>query len=772
MKKVGKFFFWLSISGAIVLTIFSVVCLSYVINVNNQIDYNQNILIEANSKVELFDTDNNSLSSYDEQTTKISLEQLPSYVPESFISIEDKNFYKHNGINYKRMIKALINNIKSMSAKEGASTISQQLVKNSYLSSDKTINRKVKEVLLTKRMEKEFSKQEILETYLNVIYFGNHSYGLEQASKNYFNKSAKELSLAESATLAGIIKSPKLYSPIYNYENCLNRRNLVLNEMLKDKKISEDEYNNAINSKIELSLNETTLNKHFYEQASLQEACEILGIDEKQLAMQSVKIFTYLDEKDQTCLKSAINNEEFYHINSYGNTADSCGMIIDNKTGGITAFTGKSVYDIINMKRSPGSTIKPILVYAPALEDGKISPSTPILDEKTDFSGYSPNNVGGQYYGWISARKTLEKSLNIPAIKIMQYTGLERCKNFARKAGITFDKTDNSYALALGAFTNGLTVKEVVNSFIPFANSGKFISAKFIRKICDKKGNLIYEHNQQESLIMSEETAYLLTDMLKTSTKTGTSSRLKDLDFDIAGKTGTVGIKNTNLNSDIWSVGYTSEKTCGIWLGNSTNEKEFMLEGSNNGGTYATSMLNNVMKNMYKSTNPEKFKKPERVKEVLIDSLELENNHCLKLADEMSPEIFKEKALFNQKYIPREIGASFTELSVVKLNITLDKNKPKLTFNCLPQCEYKIYRIEEDTTTLLKTIKNKRGVMTYVDNETILDTQYEYFVEAIIHDYSKNQEIKKIKSNSIKIFTPSTFTINNQSLINRNYLFA
>ena len=767
-KKISKI---IAISLLILLILITIFTAIYVLNINKNLDYNKNMLIEANSKVEIFDDNNNLFSNYNNAESLVKLEELPSYVSASFISIEDKNFYSHKGINYKRMAKALLNNIKSLSAKEGASTISQQLIKNTYLSSEKTVERKIKEILLTKKMEKQFTKEQILETYLNIIYFGNNSYGIEQASKNYFNKKAKDLTISESAMLAGMIKSPKLYSPIYNKERCLKRRNLVLKEMLNDSKITNEQYDNAVKEEIVINSNNSNF-KNFYEQASLQEASKILNISEKEIATKGYKIFTYLNLDDQRTLKNALLNKDYYHKNKYGNIADSAGIIIDNSNGGITAFTGKSVYDIVNMKRMPGSTIKPIMVYAKALEDGKISPETPILDEETDFSGYKPHNVANKYYGWISARKTIEKSLNVPAIKIMQYTGIDKCKKMAESCGITFDKQDNNYSIALGAITNGLTVKQTVNSFLPLSGDGNFINASFIRKICDKNGNLLYENNCTKTKVMSEETAYLLTDMLKSSTKYGTSSRLKDIEYEIAGKTGTVGIKNTNFNSDVWSVAYTKSKTCGVWLGNSTNKEEYKLEGCNNGGTFATSIVKEVFNNLNLDKRNEKFNRPEGVEEIDIDLLELNNNHIIKLVDENYPEIFKEKILVNKKYKPTEVGNNFSELSVVKLNVSLNKSKPKISFNALPQCEYSIYRIEEDKTILLKTIKNEKGEIEYLDNSTDLDTQYEYYVKATIKNYAKNKDIKTIKSNSVKVFTPSLINKTNEQIINRNYAFA
>lgn len=770
MKKVRKIAIIMLCCLVGLLVIGATISAFYVLNISKNLSYDDNILIQANSKIDIFDKDNYKLTNTEKEYDKVKLEEIPSYVPQSFISIEDKNFYKHNGINKKRMLKALVSNIKSMSAKEGASTISQQLVKNAYLTSDKTIDRKIKEILLTLKMEKQFDKKEILETYLNVIYFGNNSYGIEQASKNYFNKEAKNLTIAESATLAGMIKSPKLYSPIYNKDNSLKRRNLVLKEMFKDGKISEKDYEKAINEQLSLSENFSGNTRNFYEQATIQEASSLLNISEKDLATKGYKIFTYFDSNDQTTLKNTINNADYYHKNSYGNIADSCGIIIDNKTSGVTAFTGKSVYDIVNMVRSPGSTIKPILVYAPALENGIISPETPILDEQTNFAGYSPKNVGNKYYGYISVRKSVEKSLNIPAIKVMKYVGLDKCKNFAKNAGVEFVSEDNNYALALGGFTKGLTVKQLVNTFTPFANGGKFNTAHFVRKICDKNGSLVYENKLENKQIMSEETAYLMTDMLKSSTKTGTSSRLKDLPFEVAGKTGTVGIKNTNLNSDVWSVAYTSSKLCGVWLGNSTNHKEFVLEGKNNGGTFVTSMVKEVLNNLSKTQKFENFSVPSGVEQVEIDMIELENNHILKLADDNSPDIFKQTALFNTKFKPTQKSDNFSDFSVVKLSAKLVNNKVNLKFNALPQCEYKIFRIEEDTAKQLSSCKNKRGEIVFEDDTIDYDTEYEYYVMAEVKNYAKKDFVKKIKSNSIKIYSPSLLKSNSQ-IINRNFSF-
>ncbi|MBQ0017002.1 MAG: transglycosylase domain-containing protein, partial [Clostridiales bacterium] len=739
--------------------IFTITACAYLINVNSKLSFDENTIKEINTEIHIFDNDNNELKTENGKNSVVSLSSLPSYVPASFISIEDKNFYTHKGINYKRILKALYTNLITHSATEGASTISQQVIKNTHLTSEKTLDRKIKELLLTKKMEKTLTKNDILETYLNAIYFGSGAYGLNNASKIYFDKEAKDLTIEESAMLAGMIKSPKTYSPLLNPEKCLKRRNLVLSEMLKDNVITETQYQNAVSTPINICEGIKN-NKNLYTNAFLKEACELLNTCEKQLALNNFYIFSYYDLDSQNALKNSVNNLDFYHKNNSGNIADSCAIILDNKTGGILAFGGKSDYDLVNMTRSPGSSIKPILVYAPALENGVISPISPILDEQTSFGTYSPQNVGGIYYGYVSATKSVEKSLNIPAIKIMEATGLEKSKQMAKNCGIKFDKLDKNYAIALGGMTNGTTVKELVNSYLPFSNNGKFINASFIKKICDKNGNVIYKNPNDEKQVMSEETAYLMTEMLISGVKNGTSSRLSSLPYQVAGKTGTVGIKNTNFNSDVWSVAYTTDYTIGVWLGNSTGKEEYRLEGSNNGGTYCSSMLKDIFEGVYKHKPlPKNFEKPDGVVEVNLDSQELENNHKLMLADTNTPESFITKANFNNKFKPTLVANSFDELKAIEITVKLEKNTPIISFTALPQVEYKIVRINDDETKVVDIIKNKKGLVEVKDDSTNEDELYSYYIEAFAVNHATKVEGKRVRSNSVKIFTPKQSTV-------------
>lgn len=716
---------------------------------SENVSFNKDKLITTNSKISIYDNENNEFTAYANNTKTIKIDDLNNYTKNAFISIEDKKFYEHNGLNFPRMIKAAFSNITSGYIKEGASTISQQLIKNTHLKNEKTYERKIKEVMLTLRLENTLTKNDILETYLNVIYFGNNSYGIESASYNYFGKSAKDLSIAESATLAGIIKSPSKYSPLLNKENCIKRRNLVLREMKNDNYISTEDYNLAINSPLELK--ETINKKNIYEQAVLNEACEILKISEKEIAENGYKIYTYQDTELQNELEKIVSNEKYYHKNKYGNIPDSSAIIMD-KTGKIKAFYGNSKTNLVTLTRSPASALKPVLVYSQALEKGIVSPASIIVDEPININGYSPNNVGNTFSGNVSVRKSLEKSLNIPAVKLLKILGIENAKKYAKNVGIEFSKNDNGYALALGSMTNGITLKSLVGSYIPFVNSGKFVKPSFISRIEDYKNRPLYINNELEKQVISQETSYLMTDMLMSATKNGTSARLKDLTFDVAGKTGTQGIKNTNLNTDIYSIAYTSEDIFGVWLGNPTGNNEFNLEGSNNGGTYATSMLKDILISTYKDNKPEKFYIPNNIEKIDLNLIALKDGK-LEIASENTPEIYKTTEVFNSKYKPLTTSSMFEISPSTTLKAKLINNQVILSFDSLSYAKYKIYKIIEDQTFLLTEINGNNQTITYTDNKINDDNLYTYYIETYIENYANNSSLTPTKSNKVRILT-------------------
>lgn len=729
MKKAVKIGIIITLILFILGSLFFIIFINDIMGISS-VKFDKEKLIAVNQEIVVYNDDNVELKNTISNKSIVEIEDVPNHVINAFISIEDKDFFKHNGLNYKRIAKAMFNNLKSFSFKEGASTISQQLIKNTHLTNEKTIKRKVKEMLLTKKLEKEFSKKDILETYLNVIYFGENSYGIERAALTYFGKETKDLTLWEGATLAGIIKSPYTYSPVYNPENCLKRRNLVLSEMLRDKKISQAQYDEAVNMPLEIvdRKQEQGVN-NLYVKACINEAEQILNLSEKDIMLSGIKIYSYLDDEVQKQLYDIANNENNYHTNSYGNTNDSLLIMIDNETYAVLGYAGKSDYDLTNFVRQPGSTIKPILVYAPALEKGLVSPDTLILDEEINYGGYSPKNVGGKYYGYVSVEESICDSLNVPAVKTLDYVGIENAKQFAKKAGIKFDENDNGLALALGGFTNGVTLKELTNSFLPFVNDGNFSKANFVRKIVDINGKTLYEHKPKEEKIMGEDTAYLMTNMLKEACKTGTSMKLKNLDFDVAGKTGTVAITGTNNNTDAYSVAYTTKHTMGVWIGNYSNATKYVLEGKNNGGTYATNMIKMCFEELYANNKPENFKQPNSVKEVEIDLKEYENNHVIKLASSNCPDRYKIKTLVSKRFEPKETSELFENLSVENFDVKIENGKVLVCFDAEDYLKYEIMRVENGKTKSLKKYSNKKGKIEYYDFNIKENSTYNYYIK-------------------------------------------
>lgn len=639
--------------------------------------------------VELYDYENRPLkeeNTFNGEYAKLCT--LPENLKNAFISIEDKSFYSHHGLNYKRIIKAGINNVLSHSLKEGASTISQQLIKNTHLSSEKTFERKIKEIVLTKKLEKAHTKDEILECYLNVIYYGNNCYGIESASQYYFSKPASKLELEECALLAGMVKSPNKYSPILKQATALERRNLVLSEMQKDGYISQEQFLRASQQPINLNLQSEEQNAlNSYSQAALDEACEILKVPAKTIAINGYKIHTYLDKDKQLALKESLLKEDF-------NCADHAAIVLDCKRHAITAYQANSAYKVLDAKRQPGSLIKPIIAYAPALNEDIISPSTQILDEQLALGEYNPKNVDGKFRGYVSATEALSKSINIPAIKVLSYVGIDKAKAYAESMGLEFDEGDNSYALALGGMRYGTNIKQIAQSYSTFANMGKYADAKFVEYITDASGKILYHHKPTEQQVLREDASYLLTTMLQDAATNGTAKVLKELNFPIAAKTGTVGKGKDNI--DAWCVAYTPEEVCATWVGNLDNTPITVA-----GGNQPARCVKNYFSASTTTSSP--FVLPGSVVEREIDLISLENSHKLELASPNTPARFKQSALFSIFNLPKDISQNFVEIGETKFEVKNNGSTVDITFAPLRHLTYKFY----DGKTLIKEISDQ-----------------------------------------------------------------
>lgn len=689
---------------------------------------NKEALSSPYISLQVFDSENRPIKEDNEiNKAVVNISNISDSTKNAFISIEDKSFYNHHGVNYKRIFKAMINNLKARSLKEGASTITQQLVKNTQLTSEKTFERKIKEIALAQRLEKNYTKDEILELYLNVIYFGNNCYGIENASNYYFSKDAKDLSLEESAMLAGLIKSPAKYSPIKNYDNALSRRNLVLKEMYQDKCISASEYNLAKNSPINLNINNQPKNKlNSYSQASIDEAEEVLGIPARQIALKGYKIYTYQNSEKQEALDEALKKQNI--------SSDYAGIVIDNEGHSIVAYNGNSIFKILDAKRQPGSCIKPILVYGPALNEDIIYPCSQLLDEKTTISDYTPKNVGGVYRGYVSARDALSKSINIPAVKVLSYVGIDKAKAYAEHMGIEFDAKDDSYTLALGGMTYGVNIKDLAGAYSSFANNGSYSKPRFISFITDKNNKLIYINKPKTEQVMREDSAYLLTDMLRTCAKTGTAKKLASLGIDIASKTGTVGKKNSKQNLDAWNVSYTKDQTCAVWLGNLDNSPIDYA-----GGNQPTEIVKNYFSLV---SDISTFDRPSSIVERDIDETELNENHRIMLANVYMPERYKHKELFSSLNLPSDISEKFTKIDDVNFASKVENDSAVITFDAK---NYLTYVFKENGKTLT-SISGKNGeqkvYLSMSGSKLNIVVEYFYTLEPTLKSYKQINLIK------------------------------
>lgn len=655
-----------------------------------QIPLDEQALLSPTLSIEVYDNKNKPIKEDNQLSFPYAkIELLSQETKDAFISIEDKDFYSHKGVNYKRIAKAMLSNLKAGKLKEGASTITQQLVKNTQLTSEKTFDRKIKEVALAQKIENKFSKDEILQFYLNAIYFGNNCYGLESASNYYFSKEAKELEIHEGALLAAIIKSPTKYCPVRNPENALTRRNLVLSQMEKDGKITPSQMEYYCKQPLSLKLNKNKKNKlNSYSQASIDEAEKILKIPAKQIALKGYKIYTYQNEEKQRALENSFPQDL---------DCDSAGIVIENDSGAVSAFIGSGNYKILQAKRQPGSCIKPILVYGPALNEDLIYPCTQILDEEINVGNYTPKNVGNKYHGYVSARESLSKSINIPAVKILSYVGIDKAKQYAQEVGIEFDKNDDSYCLALGGMTYGTNLLQLSGGYCALANKGIFNQPKFVWLITDKNDKIVYIAKDEGKKVFRDDSAYLLTDMLQTCAQTGTARKLSSLECEIASKTGTVGKKNSKQNLDAWNISYTQEQTCGVWLGNLDNSPI-----SYAGGNQPTE----VVKNYFETVKDEsKFIVPSSITTKKIDTSELNQNHRVMLATKFMPERYTQEETFSSFNIPCDISTNFTTITSPEIESYVEGNSAIISFNAKDFITYQIKKDEK----IIKEISGQNG---------------------------------------------------------------
>ena len=519
--------------------------------------------------------DNNNNLIYHGSSTKkwVKLDEVSDDYINAVISVEDRNFYKHNGFDYLRILKAFYKNVTQKKIVEGASTISQQYIKNLYQDFKKTWKRKWNETLLTLNLEVHYSKEEILEGYINTINFGQGNIGIYNASKYYFNKEPKDLSTEEAIILAGIPKSPSNYNPVSNYDNSIKRAKSVLKCMVNNNKISKKKAKTLFKNKIEIYANndEDSMNTvMYYQDAVMDELKKVVNIPQEIIQQKGIKIYTNLDIDVQ---KNLENNIYTYMS---GESMQVASIIVNPKTGGIIALVGgldysKSQFNrAIQAKRQVGSTMKSFLYYT-ALENNLTSSSV-FSNESTSFTlsngkTYSPQNYGGKYANKdITMAAAIALSDNIYAVKTYMFLGGDKVINNTRKSGIVGDLKDIP-SFPLG--TNELTMIDFAQGYATLANMGTYQKIHFINKVEDSDGNLLYEYNEEPKEVLNSNYVYILNEMLSNTTNKLFTDYTKPTALGIKDKLKEkYSIKTGSTNSDYWTVGYNKNKLMLVWAGN------------------------------------------------------------------------------------------------------------------------------------------------------------------------------------------------------------
>ena len=663
--------------------------------------------------------------------TWVSISELQPSTVYAFISAEDARFFEHEGVDVIRIAGAIVADIKAGSYVQGASTISQQLIKLSHLTSEKTISRKAEEAALAYEMERQYSKEDILEMYLNYVYFGGGYYGIEAAAEGYFGVHASDLTLDQSAMLAGILKSPSGYAPHINYAASINRRNNILRLMRDYGYITDDEKKQAAARRPTILHDKNEEYSGYYTDAVTKSAAALMGITVDELIRGGYSIYSAMDSDIQHYCEEMFKNGELFPAED----SEAAIVVLEPSTGMVVAMVGGRSYTggisfnrATDIRRQPGSVIKPVIAYAPAFEYLNYTAADMILDEETTFADYTPSNYENKYYGGVPVRKAVTKSLNVPAVKTLSAVGVYRAKDFAKRCGIEFDDKDDSLALALGGFTYGVSPLQIAGAYSCFASGGIYNTPTLIKKITDRNGLTVYEYKQDSRRVMSEANAYILTSMLKSVVTEGTGHRLNTLDIPIAGKTGTVGLANGNR--DAWMAGYTPEYTAVVWQGYDS-DRLGLLPSSATGGTYPALMLYELFNHIYPDGRSGDFEKPESVKQYSIDAKTLKKQHKAVLANAMTPQSSRVTEYFTEETAPEDVSGYWAVPgSAQNLLAVREEGGVMVSFDCPDDFGmYTLWRSEAGKAEKpLMTWNGREGHIEYIDAAVKPGKGYRYRV--------------------------------------------
>lgn len=546
-----------------------------------------------------------------EERVIVPLKDIPDTVKNALIASEDKDFYDHGGFNLFSIVRALWTNVISGDGKAyGGSTLTQQLAKSTVLSEEKTYLRKFQELAISIAIEQRYSKDEILEMYLNTAYYGEGAFGIEEAARVYYAKKPQNLTLAESAELIGLLPAPSAYSPISgNKEYANERRSTVLQRMEREGYITQKQRTENQSIAIAHQKPQTSVSEapHFVQMVLSRIAREY---DQDTAQRAGYRVKTTLDLKKQRALQQAVKNNIGYITANGGSNASA--VAIDPETGEIRALVGSADWEnekwgkvnMVTSERQPGSTYK-ALYYAGALADGVITPATVLRDEPTDFGGgYRPLNADRRFYGDITVRNAINRSLNIPSVKVMQRYGLQRSIELSNRLGVTIDES-REFGLSLALGVSETSLLKMTNAYATFANQGVQHTNSSIVSIKDKFDNAVFTQQHQGSQVIDESGAYLISHILSDEVSRG---RAFGTALNVAGHTAAVKTGTTEDARDAWTIGYTPDLAIGVWVGNNDNTPM-----NNGGSSMAGPIWRNAMAEMLRDVQDRQFSQPASV---------------------------------------------------------------------------------------------------------------------------------------------------------------
>ncbi|MBS4173240.1 penicillin-binding protein 1A [Bacillus sp. FJAT-49736] len=671
--------------------------------------------------------------------TYVRYDELPKLVEDAVLATEDARFYKHHGIDPIRLGGAVLANITRGFGAEGGSTITQQVVKMSYLSEQKTLKRKAQEAWLSLQLERQYTKHEILEMYLNKIYMGNGVHGIATAAKYYYNKPLDQLNLPQVAELAGIQQSPNNYNPFDNPELAEKRRNIVLSLMYQHDKISKQEMDDAQKVPITYGLvkqKNRTKAKQKYDAFVDAVIDEVNSMGDYNVFTDGLKIYTTLDPKAQEYTENMLNTNEI--VNYPDNKFQAGVTLLDTKTGEIRAIGGsrnpkvlRGINYAIDTKRSTGSTIKPILDYGPAIEYNKWSTYHQLMDTPTNYQhGNVPlHDWDRQYKGQMSMRKALYESRNIPAYKALMEVGFDNAKKFSSNLGFNFNNLVESSSIGGGIEVSSM---QLAGAYAAFGNNGIYNKPHTVRKIVLRDGDTVVKNTPKPKIAMSDYTAYMITDMLKDvlTAPTGTGRDANVPGLNLAGKTGTTNYSDEEMRKwnitdsravpDAWFAGYNTDYTCAIWTGY-PERKNYIAPGPNQ--HIAQLMFKNLISYVEQGKQPEDFKMPASVVKLPVEmgTNPAQKPSALTPNDKITYELFvrghEEPSQVSQKYDKLESPTNVKGTYNKDTNeITLSWDHPKAKDGVTFEISSSVNGTKESlgaTSDKTLTISNAKPGLTY-----------------------------------------------------------